>query len=197
LRRVLGLVGISDFSMQLQPRTAFQPGMSAVCVVKQRTGTLSGEEQGTGLPVAHLPLSEVAYLGKLHPAVAAHYKLKKSVYLLEINLGLLFELLKPSRKYQPLPKYPSVDRDIAMIVSADIPYQSIREVIVKSAGNLAERVELFDLFSGQGISPGHYSLAVHVVYRDSNKTLSDEDVNRLHAQVLETLKNNLKIEIRM
>jgi phenylalanyl-tRNA synthetase beta chain len=112
-------------------------------------------------------------------------------------LGLLFELLKPSRKYQPLPKYPSVDRDIAMIVSADIPYQSIREVIVKSAGNLAERVELFDLFSGQGISPGHYSLAVHVVYRDSNKTLSDEDVNRLHAQVLETLKNNLKIEIRM
>ncbi|MFA5876558.1 MAG: phenylalanine--tRNA ligase subunit beta, partial [Candidatus Margulisiibacteriota bacterium] len=183
LQRILGLARVSSFEVELQARAALQPGLSAVCRVKQHAVA------DPGLPVA--------YLGKLHPAVAAHYKIKKPVYILEINLSLLFGLVGKREKYRPLPKYPAVDRDVAMIVSADISYQSIRDSILKSAGARVEKVELFDLFAGQNIPPGHYSLALHVVYRDQHKTLSDDEVNQLHARVLETLKDSLKIEIRM
>ncbi|MBU0686445.1 MAG: phenylalanine--tRNA ligase subunit beta [Candidatus Margulisbacteria bacterium] len=176
LENVLSTAQVSNFEIKPLVHQFLQPGTAAVCRVGK---------------------SEVGYLGKLHPDIQSNYGIKNPVYVFEINLSQLFKHANLAKKYVPLAKYPSVARDIAMIVSSETAYDLVKDVILGAAGKLVEEIKLFDFYTGKPVPEGYYSLALRVTYRDKQKTLSDTEVNKIHTKVLDKLKNLLKVEIRM
>jgi phenylalanyl-tRNA synthetase beta chain len=176
VEKIMRAARVETFEIAALPCTFLQPGNAATLMVNQQ---------------------RLGYLGKLHPGLQASYDLKREIYVLEINLSLLFKYVNAAKKCRPLPKYPAVTRDIAMIVSAATTYQSIKTVILAEGADLVEEIELFDFYTGRPVPDGHYSLALRITYRDKNKTCLDAEINQRHARVLEKLKTALNVEIRM
>jgi phenylalanyl-tRNA synthetase beta chain len=94
----------------------------------------------------------------------------------EINLSCLTTLKKNEIKYQPVPEFPEVKRDLAFVVSKQIVYSEIEKTLRKNS-DLLFVVELFDVYQGKGIDPDKKSMAVHLVFRSNKKTLSSEEVD--------------------
>lgn len=176
LERVLKVAQAKEYEIQPLKHRCLQPGLAAVVRVEN---------------------NEIGYLGKLHPNISANFDIKKPCYVLEINLSKLFKHARQQNKYIPLTKYPSIARDIAMVVSADTSYAAVQAIVLSEAKALVERIELFDFYTGKPVPSGHYSIAMRIIYRDRKKTLSDEEINQLHQKVLNKLKQELKVEIRM
>ncbi len=133
-------------------------------------------------------ISGLGFVGALHPDIAKNYEINKSVFFFEIDLKELMKLAKKERKYKPLPKYPYVYRDIAMFAPKGIGNQMIISAIKEAAGHLAEDVFLFDKYKD--------SLAYRVIYRSAKGTLTDEEVNSHHQQVIAALVSKLNVRIR-
>jgi len=100
------------------------------------------------------------------------------------------------KKYKPLPKFPAVTRDIALLVEDAILVQEIDETIRKAGGNLVEKVELFDIYKGKQVPEGKKSIAYAIAYRDENKTLTDGEVNKVHEKILKSLEYKLGATLR-
>ena len=100
------------------------------------------------------------------------------------------------KSYKPLPKFPAVTRDIALLVDDVILVQEIENVIKKSGGNLVESVKLFDIYKGAQIPEGKKSIAYAIIYRDPSKTLTDKDVNKVHDKILKSLEQKLNAQLR-
>ncbi len=127
-------------------------------------------------------------VGQLHPDVCRGYEIEKSVCFFEIDLGILFKLCQVDKKYQPLPRFPSVSRDIAMFVPAGLEHQVIVSLIKKVGGELLEDVFLFDKYKD--------SLAYRLVYRNPKSTLTDQEVNARHEEIVKDLETKLNLRIR-
>lgn len=139
---------------------------------------------------------KVGLLGEVHPDVAENYGVDVNCYLAELNLDLLFEYAKTDKKYRALPKFPAVTRDIALLVNDEVLVQEIEETIRKAGGNLVEKVELFDIYKGTQIPEGKKSIAYAIAYRDERKTLTDNDVNKIHDKILRSLEYKLGATLR-
>ena len=139
---------------------------------------------------------KVGILGEVHPDVSENYGVDVNCYLAELNLDLLFEYAKTDRKYKALPKFPAVTRDIALLVNDEVLVQEIEETIRKAGGNLVEKVELFDIYKGAQIPEGKKSIAYAIAYRDERKTLTDNDVNKVHDKILRSLEYKLGATLR-
>ena len=98
--------------------------------------------------------------------------------------------------YTPLPKYPSTARDIALLVDEDMEVGRIEKVIKDFGGKILETVRLFDVYRGQQVEEGKKSVAFSLVYRDKDKTLTDEEVTEVHSKVLDALKDKLNAVLR-
>ena len=140
-------------------------------------------QPGKGAEITGLGL-----IGELHPEIRANYDLKKSVCFFEIDLSALRMRMEKNKTYQPLPKFPSVSRDIAMYVPRDIEYQMIVGLVKKTGGDLVEDVYLFDKYKD--------SQAYRIVYRNEKKTLVDAEVSAVHAAIMEALESKLNIRVR-
>jgi len=138
----------------------------------------------------------VGTLGEVHLAVCDNYGLDVPCFMAELNLDALYESSKMDKKYKPLPKFPAVTRDIALLVEDAVLVQEIDETIRKAGGNLVEKVELFDIYKGKQIPEGKKSIAYAICYRDENKTLKDEDVNKVHEKILRSLEYKLGATLR-
>eukprot|EP00825_Cyclidium_porcatum_P025559 TRINITY_DN27743_c0_g1_i1.p1 TRINITY_DN27743_c0_g1~~TRINITY_DN27743_c0_g1_i1.p1 ORF type:complete len:230 (-),score=51.98 TRINITY_DN27743_c0_g1_i1:23-712(-) len=138
----------------------------------------------------------VGILGEVHLAVCDNYGLDVPCFMAELNLDALYESSKMDKKYKPLPKFPAVTRDIALLVEDAVLVQEIDETIRKAGGNLVEKVELFDIYKGKQIPEGKKSIAYAIAYRDENKTLKDEDVNKVHEKILRSLEYKLGATLR-
>lgn len=139
---------------------------------------------------------KVGVLGEVHPDVSENYGLDENCYLAELNLDLLFEYAKTDKKYKALPKFPAVTRDIALLVDDEILVQEIEDTIRRAGGNLVEKVELFDIYKGAQIPEGKKSIAYAIAYRDEKKTLTDNDVNKVHDKILRSLEHKLGATLR-
>ena len=139
---------------------------------------------------------KVGVLGEVHPDVSENYGVDTNCYLAELNLDMLFEYSKTDKKYKALPKYPAVTRDIALLVNDEVLVQEIEETIRKAGGNLVEKVELFDIYKGAQIPEGKKSIAYAIAYRDDKKTLTDNDVNKVHDKILRSLEYKLGATLR-
>ncbi|MCI6693102.1 MAG: phenylalanine--tRNA ligase subunit beta [Clostridium sp.] len=139
---------------------------------------------------------KVGVLGEVHPDVSENYGVDTNCYLAELNLDLLFEYAKTDKKYKALPKFPAVTRDIALLVNDEVLVQEIEETIRRAGGNLVEKVELFDIYKGAQIPEGKKSIAYAIAYRDEKKTLTDNDVNKVHDKILRSLEHKLGATLR-
>jgi phenylalanyl-tRNA synthetase beta chain len=140
-----------------------------------------------------LPLGE---LGQLLPPLAKKYDLRDAVFLAEFNLDLLLPKRNPAKSFKALPQFPSSRRDVAMLVTEATTHEAVLQSVKHAKAANLESVELFDVFRGQGVPDGQKSLAYAFTYRAADKTLTDADVNSAHEKVLETLKAQLKAELR-
>lgn len=138
----------------------------------------------------------VGVLGEIHPDVSETYGVEERCYIAELNLDVLFKYSDTEKKYIPLPKFPAVTRDLAVLVDEEILVQDIEEIIKKQGGKILESVKLFDVYQGKQIPEGKKSIAYALIYRGENKTLTDNEVNKVHDKIVKTLEFKLGAELR-
>src|SRR4030042_1088460 len=143
--------------------------------------------------------SRLGYLGVLGPDIVEKLDIKKhkpEIVLFEIDLDLLMKYIPDSITYTPIPKYPSVERDVAVVVNEDIPASDILDMIRVFPSEIIEEVSVFDYYKGGNIPEGKKSLAFSITYRSKERTLTDEEVEKLHFSIVEHILNKTGGEMR-
>lgn len=140
--------------------------------------------------------SPVASYGLLHPDVADAYGLTGAVVVVTLDLQVLARADLRARTYAPIPRFPASTRDVAIVVREGLAAGEVLRVLGERAGPLAESVELFDRYIGKGVPEGHVSLGFRIVYRKPDGTLTDVEVDGLHAQVVSEITNRFGATLR-
>jgi phenylalanyl-tRNA synthetase beta chain len=175
IERLLEGLGISGYRFGKTTHPTLHPGRTAKLVIN---------DEDTG------------YFGELHPAVNEALGLSKSAYLAELDLVKLLLSLPEERGVKPLPRFPAVTRDIAVVVQEGIESGRVEDRIWEAGAGLVERVNLFDVYVGPQVPPGHKSLAYSITYRSLDRTLTDEEVGAVHARIVENLASGVGASIR-
>ena len=139
---------------------------------------------------------DVGVMGQVHPLVAANYGIDADVYCAEIDFTKLFDMQLPDATYTPLPKYPTVSRDLSLICSEDVTVAQAEAVITAAAGKLLRDVKLFDIYRGPGVPEGKKSMAFSLELRADDRTLTDTDSEAVVTKVLAALKEKLDAALR-
>jgi phenylalanyl-tRNA synthetase beta chain len=133
-------------------------------------------------------------MGALHPALIDPLGLTGPVYLFELRLPVIQASALP--RFEPLSKFPTIRRDIAIIVDEGVTAQSVRECIGQAAPNVLKNLRFFDVYRGEGIDSGKKSLALGLILQAASRTLTDEEVDGLIGRVVESLKQELAATLR-
>ena len=133
-------------------------------------------------------------VGELHPKVAQAFELVDVAYLMEADLGKLLTKIAGTRQYQPIPRFPSVTRDIALVIDEQASYMNVENII--RSFPLVTRVTLFDLYRGEQIPAGKKSFAIRIVYQSPSHTLTDEEVDQTQERILARLQKELGATLR-
>lgn len=128
----------------------------------------------------------IGWIGQLHPRLAQALGLEAEVYAFELTLAPL--LARPLPRARALSRFPSVRRDLAVVVAEAVPWAAVRATVETAAGPLLRRVELFDRYAGKGIESGCKSLAMALILQDESRTLTDPDVDAVMATVVAALE---------
>ena len=139
---------------------------------------------------------DVGVLGQVHPLVAKNYGIDVDVYCAEINFTRLLSCQLPDATYTPLPKYPTVSRDLALVCDESVTVAQAEEVITAAAGKLLRSIKLFDIYRGVGVPTGKKSMAFSLELRADDRTLTDTDSETVMAKVLAALKEKLDATLR-
>ena len=135
-------------------------------------------------------------LGQIHPLTAQNFDLEGEVYAAELDLELLFAAMGPEQTYVPLPKYPAVTRDIAVVCEEQVTVQELQTVITGAGGKKLVESRLFDVYTGAPIPAGKKSVAFALAFRAEDRTLTDEDADGATAKILAALETKLGAVIR-
>jgi phenylalanyl-tRNA synthetase beta chain len=133
-------------------------------------------------------IEDLGLFGALHPDIQHNYELTKPLFFFEFDLDSLFKLVPKARSYRPIPKFPSVTRDISMFIPTGLENQLIIEQIIKSGGELVEEVFPFDKYKD--------SVAYRLIYRHPERTLTEDEVNKKHQEIVQMLTTKLMVRIR-
>jgi len=132
---------------------------------------------------------EVGIFGELHPDVLERLDItRRAVLAGEFDVETLWSLATRRVRYVPLPKYPAVLRDLAVLASEEVPYQRIEQTVKQAGGALLESVKLFDVYRGERIPEGTRSLALSLTFRSPERTLTDEEVDGVVAHIVRALE---------
>ncbi len=138
---------------------------------------------------------ELGYYGALSSAVRNLYDLDRPVYYAEISLEKVSKLSPKPVRFQEIPKFPASPRDLTLIVSDDLNANAIIERVHQMAGALAEQIEVFDCFKGGQIPKGKKSLSFRIHYQAKDRTLQNEEVNKLHFEIIDSLNLSFGAEL--
>ena len=173
---LLKALHINDYRFETAQHPTFHPGKCALL--------LSGEV-------------EIGYLGELHPLVKENYGfLTPAVLAADLDMDKLFKLAENRFESAPVPIYPPVIEDLAIIVSDEMPAAQVAETILQSGGFLLKEAELFDIFRGEQVGKGNKSLAYRLTWQAPNRTLNDKEVGKMRERVIQALERNLKAKVR-
>jgi len=139
---------------------------------------------------------QLGSLGLLHPLHAKQHDLRDTVLLAELDLDLLIARRASGKSFKPLPQFPAIRRDVAMLVPEATTHEAVLAAVKQTRPANLETVELFDVFRGRHVPEGQKSLAYAFTYRSPEKTLTDAEVNAAHARVVEGFKAQLKATVR-
>ncbi|MBW4486648.1 MAG: phenylalanine--tRNA ligase subunit beta [Trichocoleus desertorum ATA4-8-CV12] len=138
--------------------------------------------------------------GQLHPQLRQERGLPESVYAFELTLDVLLNELDQDENitpvFRPFSTYPPSDRDIAFFAPVQVSVAELQRTIIKAGGALLDRIELFDEYRGESVPTGQRSLAFRLVYRASDRTLTDADIEPVHQKVREDLVEKFRVELR-
>lgn len=135
--------------------------------------------------------SNIGMIGKIHPSVT-----KDDVYVLEINLDELFTKKVGKMKYKEFSKFPSINKDIALVVDKKSVSKDIEKVIKSAGGSLLTNIEVFDVYTGVGVGIDKKSIAYSLTFSDMKKTLTDEEINGLMDKIIDTVSKKCGAELR-
>lgn len=136
----------------------------------------------------------IGWIGMLHPELEKRLDLAGSTYLFEIQLQALDEGILP--EFEPLSKFPSIRRDIALVVDQEVTFEAIRSCIRQLAPKNIQDIRLFDVYTGQNIDSGRKSLALGLILQEKSHTLTDQEVDDVVAGILEGLATELNAKLR-
>jgi phenylalanyl-tRNA synthetase beta chain len=142
----------------------------------------------------YLAETRVGVLGEVHPKVALAFNITEPVLVLELDLKTLVALTSVSKTYKPIPKFPAIVRDMALILDAGIAHQQVQNII--QSFPLVEQVEIFDVYYGDQVAAGKKSLAYRISYRSNQHTLTDEEVNQVQQKILNRVSSELGAVLR-
>lgn len=128
--------------------------------------------------------------------VLENYDIETRVYIAQLNFDTIVKEAILDKKYRPLPKYPAILRDIAVVVDSNVLVGDLEKIILENGEGLVEKVELFDVYEGKQIDEGKKSIAFSIVYVSFERTLKDEEVNIVHQRIIEDLENRLDAKLR-
>ncbi len=144
----------------------------------------------------------IATIGEVHPEVLMNYDINKKCYLAEVNITKIVKYSKQNKKYHEVPKFPAVERDIAIIVDEKIEVGEIEKAIIRKTRKLLkgkkslEELKLFDIYRDEKIGENKKSVAYSLVFRDSSKSLSDDEINPVMEEITKELENKFNAELR-
>lgn len=168
-------LGLTDrLSFQKAAPEGFHPGRTAAVLL---------DEQPVGV------------IGQLHPSLAKEADLKEA-YLFELKLDVLLNTDRSALAYTPIPRFPSISRDIALVVDSATEAASLEAVIKEAGGALLTNVHVFDVYEGDRMEAGKKSVAFALTYMNPEKTLTDEEVTAVHEKVLTALKEKANADLR-
>ncbi len=154
--------------------SALHPGQSAQ--IKTKEGELLG------------------WIGMLHPTLEKQFGFDGNVFLFELSQTVLLKRQVP--KFESLSKFPSVRRDIALLIAEEVTFQTIQQVVEGCQEPLIKAVNVFDIYRGQGVEAGYKSVALALIMQDTTQTLTDTEIDAIVNRVLETLSNKINAKLR-
>jgi len=169
----LGTEPVTFRSLTANP--SFHPG---------RTASLAAGEMDFGV------------IGELHPEVLEHFELPERVVAFEIDLAALFAASRRPARYSPLPKFPGIDRDLAIVVRQDVPAADIIETIRDAGGALLRSVSLFDIYWGEQVPKGCRSMAFSLKFLADDRTLTDAEAGERIEAIAGALAKRFGSELR-
>ncbi|NLC94216.1 MAG: phenylalanine--tRNA ligase subunit beta, partial [Bacilli bacterium] len=170
----LGVLPKIQFMQNTEPVGDFHPGKTANIL-------LDGEVIGV--------------IGAVHPNTLQDFDIKET-YVFEINLEPLFKVETAALVYNPISRFPFVQRDIAVVVDKDLTSESIVKVIKEKSKGILKSVEVFDVYQGEHIEQGKKSVALSLIFEDKEKTLTDEEVNTVYETIIKHLETELNAVLR-
>ena len=173
---ILEVCGIVDYTLEKTDAPTFHPGRNAA--------VLSSNKQ-------------IGIFGEAHPEVLENYDLPYKAYLFDFDMEALVDAAIFAKRFAPIPVYPKVERDLAIVVDKELLSDMPTGLIYATGGELVESVRLFDVYEGEQVPEGKKSLAYAITYHSATETLTDKAVNALHDKVVKHLNQELGAELRM
>ncbi|UOE75626.1 phenylalanine--tRNA ligase subunit beta [Parageobacillus thermoglucosidasius] len=137
----------------------------------------------------------VGFVGQLHPVVQKEYDLKET-YVFELALADLLNADVEDIRYAPIPRFPSIARDIALVVDENVVAGELQKAIIEAGGSLLKEVSIFDVYKGDRLPDGKKSIAFSLRYYDPERTLTDEEVTAVHEKVIQAVKQQFGATLR-
>jgi phenylalanyl-tRNA synthetase beta chain len=137
----------------------------------------------------------IGEIGEVHPLVCQNYGIGERAYIAVLDMPAILPFATFDRKFTGIARYPAVTRDISMIVPRDITAAEIEAVLEQRGGKLLESYNLFDIYEGPGILPGHKSIAYSLTFRHKDKTMEEAEIVSAMNKILNGL-NGIGIELR-
>jgi phenylalanyl-tRNA synthetase beta chain len=178
VEKLLNYLGIHAVKYVPSQPTGLHPGRTASIEIQLEEGSRS-----------------IGFIGQLHPTIQNDLDLEDT-YIMELELNALYDLASFDITYHALPRFPSIGRDMAIVVEETLSASEIVDKVKETAGLLMESIQVFDVFVGERLGAGKKSIALSLVYRHPERTLTDEEVSTLHASVVKELETSFAAELR-
>jgi len=172
---LLDSLGVSEYEVVSGVHASLHPGKTAIFIKD-----------------GHI----LATVGEVHPKVVDDFGINRKVYVFEINVETLSSQVILLKSYQALPKFPAINRDLAVVLSTEVTTDQVMQGIIASAGPLLSDVRLFDVYNGEQVASGSRSLAFSLTYRHHERTLTDSEIDVFHKNIVEYLGKTLQAKIR-
>ena len=139
---------------------------------------------------------KVGVIGELHPEVVENYGMKSRIYAGEIDIEELFAIGRGRLSVARLPKFPSIGRDMAVVVEKNIPAVELLNVIKANGTELLQDAQIFDVYHGEQIASGKKSVAFNLTFQAADRTLTDNEVNEIYDNILKQLAAKYDAHLR-
>jgi phenylalanyl-tRNA synthetase beta chain len=201
---VLATLKLADYRFVPSAHPTFHPGRCAILEVGVSGTALANAAEATkgtdGLSLSaardNLVWVAAAVLGEVHPEVAERFDLTARICLMELDLERLYLAVPEVVFSQAVLRYPSAQRDLAIVVDASVPAALVLDTIRAAGSDLLRSAVLFDVYTGKGIPEGKKNLAYALTYQSPERTLTDQDVERAHAEIVKALGAAFGAELR-